>query len=108
MGLEIAWKEFKGAFDGRAGHGDQIAKPFAFVKGKYLAALFQYGLAALALLRLFQQHRESIGFHTAGGALAARFRSEELGNLQNLFDNAGAFGDQANDPAAERGTRVAH
>ena len=81
MGFEIAGKELERALDGRAGHGDEIAETFTFVKGEHLAELLEDRLAALPLLNFFQQGRERIRFHSTGGALTAGFDGKELGNL---------------------------
>ena len=100
MGIEVGRKKFERAFDRWAGHGDQIAKPFALVERENLAELFENRLAAMAGLNLFHQQRERVGFHAASGALATGFRSEKVGDAQYLFDNAGAFADELHDAAA--------
>ena len=50
MRFEVAGKKIERALNWRAGHGDQRAEPFAFVEREYLAELFEYRPASLALL----------------------------------------------------------
>ena len=78
MRFEVAGKKFQRALDGRPGHGDEIAIPFAFVEGQDFGELFQDRLAALTLLNFSYQHGERVCFHTAGGALAAGFRPKAV------------------------------
>src|SRR6185295_2033878 len=100
MGFEIGWEEFERAFDRWTGHGNQIAKPFAFIKGENLAELFEDRLAALAGLNFFHHHRQRVGFHAAGWTLAAGFRSEKVGDAQHFFDDASSLADEFDDAAA--------
>ena len=108
MGFEIGREEFERAFDRWTGHGDQIAKTFAFVERENLAELFEDRLAALASLNFFHHQRQGVGFHAARRTLAAGFRGEKVGDAQHLFDYAGAFADKLHDAAAESGAGVAH
>jgi hypothetical protein len=55
MSLKIGWEKFERAFNGRAGHGDEITKAFAFVKSEDFSELLEDRLAALPLLNLLQQ-----------------------------------------------------
>ena len=55
MRLEIVGKKLECAFDGWTGHGDEIAKAFAFVKSENFSELLENGLAALSLLNFLQQ-----------------------------------------------------
>jgi len=57
MSFEIAGEEFDGAFNGRAGHVDQVTKTFAFVEGQNLAKLLKNRLTALPLLHFLHHHR---------------------------------------------------
>ena len=101
MGFEIGGKKFERAFDWRTGHGDQIAKPFAFIKRENFAELFEDRLAALAWLELFSSSStERVGFHAASRTLAAGFRGEKVGDAQHFFDDARSFADQFDDAAA--------
>lgn len=81
MGVEIFGEKFERAFYGRAGHSNEVAETLAFIKSKDFAELLENRLAPLALLNFLQQRREGIGFHPAGGALAARFDGEEFGDF---------------------------
>jgi hypothetical protein len=57
VGFEVGWEKFEGAFDGRAGHGDEIAKTFAFVESENFAELVEDWRSALPRLNFFQQRR---------------------------------------------------
>ena len=81
VGFEVGWEKFEGAFDGRAGHGDEIAKTFAFVESENFTELVEDWRSALPRLNFFQQRRQRIRFHPARGALAAGLRSKELRDL---------------------------
>ena len=108
MRFEVGGEELERAFDGRTGHGDEIAKSFALVERENFAELLEDGRASLTLLNFFQQRRKGVGFHPAGGALAARFDGEKFGDFQHLFYDASSFTDQAHDTAAQSRAGVAH
>jgi len=91
MSLEVGREKFERAFDWRAGHGDQVAKSFTFIKRENFAELFEDRLAALAGLNFFHHHRKRIGFHAAGRTLAAGFRGEKVGDAQHFFDDTSSF-----------------
>ena len=55
MGFKIFREKFKRALDGRAGHGDEIAETFTFVKSDGFSKLLEDRLAALPLLNFLQQ-----------------------------------------------------
>jgi hypothetical protein len=50
MRLEIVGKKLECTLNGRTGHGNEVAKAFAFVKSQDLAELLEDRLAALSLL----------------------------------------------------------
>jgi hypothetical protein len=81
MRLEILGKESERAFNGRTGHGDEIAKALTFVESEDFAELLEDRLPALALLNFLQQRRKGVGFHPASGALATGFDGKEFGDL---------------------------
>ena len=78
VGFEVAGEKFERAFNGRTGHGDEVAKSFALVERENLAELFKDRLTALSGLHFFYQRGQSVGFHPASRALAAGFRGEEF------------------------------
>ena len=102
MSLKIGREKLERAFNGRAGHGDEITKTFAFVKSEDLSKLHEDRLAALALLNFLQQRCQGVRFHSASRALAAGFRSKELRNFQDLLDDATPLGNETNDAATQR------
>ena len=53
VSFEVIREKSKGAFNRRAGHSDQIAKPFILIESENFAELFKHGLAALAGLHFF-------------------------------------------------------
>jgi hypothetical protein len=81
VGFEVGWEKFESTFDGRAGHGDEIAKTFALVESENFAELVEDWRTALPRLNFFQQGRQRIRFHPARGALAAGLRGKEFRDL---------------------------
>ena len=57
MGVEIFGEKFERAFNGRAGHRDEVTETLTFVESKDLSELLEDRLAPLALLNLLQQRR---------------------------------------------------
>ena len=57
MGVEIFGEKFERAFNGWAGHRDEVTKTLTFVESKDLSELLEDRLAPLALLNLLQQRR---------------------------------------------------
>src|SRR5690606_10455678 len=91
MRFEVGGEELERALDGRTRHGDQVAEAFSLIESEDLAELFENRRAALSGLDFLDHHRQSVGFHAAGGTLAARFGGEEVGNFDELFDDAAAL-----------------
>ncbi len=108
MGFEIVWEEFERAFDRRTGHGDQITEAFTFVESEDFAELVENRLATLAGLDLFDHHRQRVRFHATGGALTARFHRKKVGNLDELFNDAGILGHQFYNAAPQCRASLAH
>ena len=79
--FEVAGEKFERAFNGRAGHGNEVAKTFALVERENLAELFENRLSALTGLNFFNQRGQRIGFHPASRALAAGFCREKFRNF---------------------------
>jgi len=53
--FEVSGEEPERAFNGRTGHGNEIAKALPFVESEDLAELLEDRLAALPLLHFLQQ-----------------------------------------------------
>ena len=79
--FEVSGEEPERAFNGRTGHGNEIAEALTFVESEDLAELLEDRLAALPLLHFLQQRRERVGFHSASGTLTTGFHGEKFGDL---------------------------
>ena len=109
MRLEVGGKKLERAFDGRTGHGDEIAKSFAFVEGQNFAELFEDRRATLALLELSSTSASKVlvSMRQAGHwPQDSAVKNSEI--LNNFFDDALAFADEMHDAAAERRAGFAH
>jgi len=90
--FEVGREKFQCALDRWTGHGDQVTEAFTLVESENFAELVENRLAALASLDFFDHHRQRVRFHAAGGALTARFGSKEVGDSNELFDDAAILG----------------
>ena len=106
--FEVCWKKFECALDRWTRHGDQVTEAFTFIEGQDFAELVENRLAALASLDFLDHHRQGVCFHAAGGALTARFHRKKVGNLNELFDDAGILGHQFYNAAPQSRASVTH